>query len=97
MTVGSVLPGGYCILPQSLPRLVCTFGTPVADMLNHSPSLPLIIDYDEKDGYITAEDEEGIIHSLEQHNRVRRARLRLPVRTVQKLIAAINEEHPILE
>jgi hypothetical protein len=66
-------------------------------MLNHSPPLPLIIGYDEKDGYITAEDEEGIIHSLEQHDRVRRVRLRLPVQTVQKLIAAINEDYPILE
>jgi hypothetical protein len=34
-------------------------------MLDHSPPLPLIIDYDEQDDYITAEDEEGIILSLE--------------------------------
>jgi hypothetical protein len=45
--------------------LVCTSGTPVADMLDHSPPLPLIIDYDEEeDDDITAEDEEGIILSL---------------------------------
>src|SRR6267154_3223413 len=36
--------------------LVCTNGTPVADMLSHSPPLPLIIDYHGHD--ITAEDEE---------------------------------------
>jgi hypothetical protein len=45
--------------------LVCTHGTPVTDMLAHSPSLPLIIDCeyddDDKDCDITAEDEEGII------------------------------------
>ena len=77
--------------------LVCTFGTPVADMLDHSPPLPLIIDYDEQDDDITAEDEEGIILSLEQRDRVRRIRLRFSVQTLQKLIMAINEEYPILE
>jgi hypothetical protein len=66
-------------------------------MLDHSPPLPLILDYDEEDGDITAEDEEGIILSLEQRDRVCRIRLRLPVQTLQKLIVAINEEYPILE
>jgi hypothetical protein len=66
-------------------------------MLDHSPPLPLIIDYDEEDDDITAEDEEAIIRSLEQRDRVRRIRLRLPVETLQKLIVAINEEYPILE
>jgi len=66
-------------------------------MLDHSPPLPLIIDYDEQDDYITAEDEEGIILSLEQRDRVRRIRLRLHVQTLQKLIVAIIEEYPILE
>ena len=39
------------ILPGSLPRLY--MGHAVADMLAHSPSLPLVIDYDDKDRYIT--------------------------------------------
>jgi hypothetical protein len=66
-------------------------------MLDHSPPLPLIIDYDEEDDDITTEDEEGIIFSLEQRERVRRIRLRLRVETLQELIVAINEEYPILE
>ena len=66
-------------------------------MLDHSPPLPLIVDYDVYDGYITAEDEEEIILSLEQRDRVRRIRLRLPVQTLEKLIVAINDEYPILE
>jgi hypothetical protein len=66
-------------------------------MLDHSPPLPLIIDYDEEDDDITTEDEEGIIVSLEQRDRVRRIRLRLRVETLQELIVAINEEYPILE
>ena len=81
--------------------LVCTYGTPVADMLSHSPPLPLIIDYyvDDDDNYsdITAEDEEGIILALGQRDRVRRIRFRFPIPDLQKLIIAIDEEYPVLE
>jgi hypothetical protein len=37
--------------------LVCTYGTPVADMLAHSPPLPLVLDYAERPD-ITTDDEE---------------------------------------
>ena len=80
--------------------LVCTYGTPLADMLAHSlPPLPLVIDYDEdhNDGDITAEDEQAIILALEQRVRVRRIRLNLPVLKLQKLIMAMDGEYPILE
>jgi len=76
--------------------LVCTSGTPVADMLAHSPPLPLVIDYRDDDD-ITAEDEEAIILALEQRDRVRRIRLDLPVLQLQKLTMAIDGEYPILE
>ena len=75
--------------------LVCTYGTPVADMLAHSPPLPLVVDYKYHD--ITAEDEEGILLALGQRDRVRRIRLFQPVVKLQKLIMAIDEEYPILE
>ena len=75
--------------------LVCTYGTPVADMLVYSPPLPLVIDYQGAD--ITAEDEEAIILALEQRERVRRIRFKLPVLKLQKLIMAIDGEYPILE
>ena len=75
--------------------LVCTKGTPVADMLAHSPPLPLVIDY--KSRIITAEDEEGIILALKQRDRVRRVRLRISVTSLQKLVVAMDEEYPILE
>jgi hypothetical protein len=75
--------------------LVCTYGTPVADMLAHSPPLPLVIDY--KDADITAEDEEAIILALEQRDRVRRIRIGIPVLRLQKLILAVDGEYPILE
>jgi hypothetical protein len=75
--------------------LVCTYGTPVADMLAHSPPLPLVIDYQDID--LTAEDKEALIILLEQRDRVRRIRFGIPVLQLQKLIMAIDGEYPILE
>ena len=75
--------------------LVCTYGTPVADMLAHSPPLPLVIDYSRKDRDIT-EDEEGAILALKHHDRVRHVRL-LNVTSLQKLIVAMDEEYQFLE
>jgi hypothetical protein len=81
--------------------LVCKKGTPVADMLAHSPPLPLVIDYYYEYLDITAEDEgpdeEGIILALKERDRVRCVRLGMPITNLQKLFLAINEEYPILE
>ena len=77
--------------------LVCTYGTPIADMLAHSPPLPLVIDFFDQDWVITADDEEEIILALEKRDRVRRVRLGMPVPSLQKLIMTIDEEYPVLE
>jgi hypothetical protein len=79
--------------------LLCTYGTPVADMLSLSPHLPLVLCYftGGKDRGLTTEDEEGIILALKQHDRVRRIRLYTAGTTMQKLIMAMDEEYPILE
>ena len=77
--------------------LVCTYGTPVAVMLVHSPPLPLAIDYSEEDRDITAEDEEGIMLALEHHDRIRRVRFWTSVLKWQKLITAFDKEFPALE
>ena len=78
--------------------LVCTNGTPVADMLAHSPSLPLVIDYQlHLEDDITAEDEKGAILALKQYDRVLRVRLVMSVTSLQKLIAAMDDEYLILE
>ena len=78
--------------------LVCLEGTPVANMLTHSPPLPLVIDYNVEEYHdITAEDEEGMIFALKQRDRVRRIRLLMPVTILRKLIMVVDEEYPILE
>ena len=77
--------------------LVCTFGTPVADMLAHSPPLPLDVDHFYDNVEIAAEDGEGAILALKHYNRVRRVRLILPVTSLQRLIVAMDDEYPILE
>jgi hypothetical protein len=77
--------------------LVCARGTPVADMLAHSPPLPLIIDHLDQHNDITAADEQGITLALQHRDRVRRIRLKKPVPILQKLIMALDGEFPILE
>ena len=79
--------------------LVCARGTPVADMLAHSPpAIPLIIDhFDDEHQDLTAEDEKGIILALQHRDRVRRIRIIKPTPTLQKLTIALDGEFPILE
>ena len=77
--------------------LVCTHGTPVASMLAHSPSLPLIVDYLDPNHDITPEEEEGMILALQQRDRVRRIRFRKPIPLLQKLIKALDGEFTVLK
>ena len=74
--------------------LVCTHGTPVADMLAHSPHLPLIIDYRRPD---EDDDEDGVILALKQYDCVRRVRFMMSVRRLQNIVAAMDDEYSILE
>ena len=78
--------------------LVCARGTPVADMLKHSPPLPLIIDHiDDEYHDLTAEDEEGINLALKHRGRVRRIRIMKSIPILRNLITALDGEFPILE
>ena len=81
--------------------LVCTNGTPVADMLAHSPSssLPLIINFTHilHDLDITTEDEGGIVFALQQRNRVRHIHFRMPIRSLERFIMAIDGKYSMLE
>ena len=77
--------------------LVCTYGTHVADMLAYSPPFPLVVNYFDKDRNITTSDEEGIVLALKQRDRVHRLRLQMSTTCVQKFIAIMDEEYPILK
>ena len=77
--------------------LICTHGTPVADMLAHSPPLPLIIDHGDKNHELTAEDEKGIMFALQHRDRVRCIYLEKPVPCLQKLVKAMGHQFPMLE
>jgi hypothetical protein len=77
--------------------IVCSYGTLVADILAHSPSLPLIIDYGNEHREVTLGDELGILCALRNHLQVRRIRLCMPASSLQRLVAAIEGEFPILE
>ncbi|KAH9961760.1 hypothetical protein BC827DRAFT_258930 [Russula dissimulans] len=79
--------------------LVCTYRTPVADMLAHFPPLPLVIDHFRKyyEEPANSEDEAGILIALQQRDRVRRIQLGGHVPYMQRLIETIDEEFPMLE
>jgi hypothetical protein len=78
-------------------RLLCTYGVPVADMLAHSPPLPLSILYNNEDREMSTEDEEGALLALNHRDRVRRICLELPASTLRKLILVMDELFPNLE
>ena len=66
-------------------------------MLSHSPPLPLIINHDDQDQDLTAEDEKGIMIALQHRDRVRRIYLNKPIPCWQKLITAMDDRFPMLE
>ena len=77
--------------------LVCARGKLAADMLVHSPPLPLIIDTLDQNHDITAEDEEGMILALQHRDRVCRIRLRTSVSVLHKLVNALDGKYSLLE
>jgi hypothetical protein len=76
---------------------LCTRGTPVENVLAHSPLLPLIIDYNYENHDLTPEDEEGILLALQHRDRMCRIALWMPVPSLHKLVTAIDDEFPVLE
>ena len=80
-------------------HLVCTYGTPVANMLTHSPHLPLIINFLPADQVRkpSIDDEENILLALQYRDRVRRIGLQMPTPDLLKFIKAIDGQFPALE
>ena len=77
--------------------LRCTYGAPIADMLEHSPPLPLLIDYIDEGRGLSEEDEKGIMLALQHRDRIRRIRLLIFDKDPQKFVAAIGAKFPMLE
>jgi F-box-like len=79
-------------------HLVCTTGVPVADMLAHSPPLPLTIVYWlDNHPILKPEDETGALLALSHSDRVRRIALRAPSSELEKLFVAMDGRFPNLE
>jgi hypothetical protein len=79
-------------------NLVYTYGMSIADMLAHSPPLPLTICYHNIDRELTEEDESGILLALSSHrDRVRYVCFRMSNSNLKKFIPAMDDEFPILE
>jgi len=66
-------------------------------MLAHSPPLPLIIHHGDRNHELSAEDEKGIMFSLQHRDRVRCIYLEKSVPCLQKLVKAMDDQSPILE
>ncbi|KAF8263062.1 hypothetical protein EI94DRAFT_1741925 [Lactarius quietus] len=79
-------------------QLRCTFGTPVDDMLNHSPPFPLVLDYGPRILKTwTAEDELGLLLASQYLPRVTEIMLSAPELTLAKLTTSMTEMAPRLE
>ncbi|KAH9032008.1 hypothetical protein EDB85DRAFT_1286097 [Lactarius pseudohatsudake] len=79
-------------------HLRCTFGTPVEDMIRHSPPFPLVLDYGP---HIlkkwTAEDELGLLLASQHLPRVSEIVLSAPGSTLANLTTGMTEAAPRLE
>ncbi|KAI0247538.1 hypothetical protein BJV78DRAFT_909243 [Lactifluus subvellereus] len=76
-------------------HLLCQPLTPVANMITHSPPLPLAIECDGDE--LTAKEQEGMLYALQHCDRVRHIALEMSNATLQRLIMAMDKQFPILE
>jgi hypothetical protein len=77
-------------------HIVCTYGTPVIDMLAHSPPFQLIINYPNQNAGITPEDEEGLLFALQYRERISRISLTASNTNCNRVLAAMDGEFPEL-
>ena len=78
-------------------QLRCTFGTPVTDMINHSPPFPLILDYGPRLLKAwTPADEDGLLFALQHLSRTHEIMLSAPPSTLVEIINAMLDAAPML-
>ena len=83
-------------------RIKCTNGTPIVDMLDHLPPLPLFVNYGHtrprfSTRVLTEKDELGIYHALRLPERVYHIDLEFPPSILHKVIVLLDGQFPILE
>ena len=83
-------------------RIKFTNGSPIVDMLDHLPPVPLFLEYYGQShvGYanLTEQDEFGISHALQLHDRVCHIDLELPVLSfVHQIFVLLDRHFPKLE
>ena len=89
-------------------HIKCTNGTPTLDALDHLPPLPLFINYGSTlnssgnyyETILTDDDEFGIYHALQLHDRVRHIDLDLPTllpSILHEVLVLMDKHFPILE
>jgi hypothetical protein len=75
-------------------QIYFTNGALPLDMLAHLPPLPLVIDYWSGEA---AEVDTGLLHAIQQRDRIRRIVLRAPAATLSALIVPMDEPFTRLE
>ena len=78
-------------------QILCTHRTPIVDMLDHLPPIPIFIDYSWLDRYPSAQDELGICRALRLCDRVRSIYIYLPHPTSDEILMLMDSSFPILE
>ena len=76
-------------------RIRCTHGNPKVEMLDHLPTVPLLLDH--WSGDILEQDILWINHILRLHDRVCHIHLVLPPSILDKVVVLLDEHFPILE
>jgi hypothetical protein len=78
-------------------HILCTNGTPIVDILDHLPPLPLFVNYQDTNATISEQDELGIYHALRLRDRVQTIELDLPPSILHRFLLLMDEPFPILE
>ena len=80
-------------------HIKCTNSSPIVEMLDHFPPLPLFIDYGHtRNGVtLTEQDEVKIYHTLRLHDRVSHIDLNVPSSVLHKVSELLDTRFPMLE
>jgi hypothetical protein len=78
-------------------HILCTNGTPTVDTLDHLPSLPLVIDYQDATETMRTKDKRGVSQALQLRARVLRVVFTISPAVLKMLLPLMDDSFPILE